>query len=162
MVDDTKHAADLHQRDEISSQDKENSDVMETAQLLKAFKLGQSKFELDQKEDKLVEVEEQEKVHEKDQELGDVKQLPIEDAPTSNFTDNKSSALDSEIKDSKNEAASGVTVDVSGVGTQSPGDVSVKVVDDVDDVADEGLEGSEPGLTNPALSSLMEGTTVNF
>ena len=160
MVDDTKHAADLHQRDEISSQDKENSDVMETAQLLKAFKLGQSKFELDQKEDKLVEVEEQEKVHEK--ELGDVKQLPIEDAPASNFTDNKSSPLDSEIKDSKNEVASGVTVDVSRVGTQSPGDVSVKVVDDVDDVADEGLEGSEPGLTNPALSSLMEGTTVNF
>ena len=155
MVDDTKHADDLYQRDEVSSQGKENSDVMETAKLLKAFKLGQSKFELDQKEDKLVEVEEQEKVHEKDQELGDVNELPIEGAPTSNFTDNKSSALDSEIKDSINEAASGDTFDVSGVG-------NVEVVDDVDDVADEGLEGSEPGLTNPALSSLMEGTTVHF
>ena len=155
MVDDTKHADDLYQRDEVSSQGKENSDVMETAKLLKAFKLGQSKFELDQKEDKLVEVEEQEKVHEKDQELGDVNELPIEGAPTSNFTDKKSSALDSEIKDSINEAASGDTFDVSGVA-------SVEVVDDVDDVADEGLEGSEPGLTNPALSSLMEGTTVHF
>lgn len=155
MVDDTKHADDLYQRDEVSSQGKENSDVMETAKLLKAFKLGQSKFELDQKEDKLVEVEEQEKVHEKDQELGDVNELPIEGAPTSNFTDNKSSALDSEIKDSINEAASGDTFDVSGIG-------NVEVVDDVDDVADEGLEGSEPGLTNPALSSLMEGTTVHF
>lgn len=155
MVDDTKHADDLYQRDEVSSQGKENSDVMETAKLLKAFKLGQSKFELDQKEDKLVEVEEQEKVHEKDQELGDVNELPIEGAPTSNFTDKKSSALDSEIKDSINEAASGDTFDVSGVG-------NVEVVDDVDDVADEGLEGSEPGLTNPALSSLMEGTTVHF
>lgn len=155
MVDDTKHADDLYQRDEVLSQGKENSDVMETAKLLKAFKLGQSKFELDQKEDKLVEVEEQEKVHEKDQELGDVNELPIEGAPTYNFTDNKSSALDSEIKDSINESASGDTFDVSGVG-------SVEVVDDVDDVADEGLEGSEPGLTNPALSSLMEGTTVHF
>lgn len=155
MVDDTKHADDLYQRDEVSSQGKENSDVMETAKLLKAFKLGQSKFELDQKEDKLVEVEEQEKVHEKDQELGDVNELPIEGAPTSNFTDKKSSALDSEIKDSINEAASGDTFDVSGIG-------NVEVVDDVDDVADEGLEGSEPGLTNPALSSLMEGTTVHF
>ena len=155
MVDDTKHADDLYQRDEVSSQGKENSDVRETAKLLKAFKLGQSKFELDQKEDKLVEVEEQEKVHEKDQELGDVNELPIEGAPTSNFTDNKSSALDSEIKDSINEAASGDTFDVSGIG-------NVEVVDDVDDVADEGLEGSEPGLTNPALSSLMEGTTVHF
>ena len=143
IVEDPAHRPnDLQLRDDVdTNQVNENVELQETKQLMKALQLEDSLQQEDRGDEHN---EDQEQVEKQDQTLDE--ELQLEDATSSEETvPGLSTKADVDVEDPIEETAGGL--EAAGAVIEAVG-------------ADEGLEGSEPGLVNPALSSLMEGRTI--